>query len=135
MRIKRFNSFEVNEEISFNFFKNVQKKIEDYVDFLFISSRDKDSKTRNNLRTDIDKYIKSVRYDVSISAYKTSIQNVKDMLNQYGYRDAARKDGALLTDSKGNKRPAVEVIEEEIARIVLKSLNVRNKNGKWVSFK
>jgi hypothetical protein len=133
MRIKRFNSFNLNEEISLGIFGNrKQEKIKQYTEsILFNRLSGGNFRAASELRELIDKYINAVRYGTSISNYKKSIQNLQDILRDYSFRDKAIKNGSVLKDSEGNERPGEDVIEEEVARVILKSLKVKKEDGKW----
>jgi hypothetical protein len=133
MKIKRFNNFNLNEEISLGIFGNKkQEKIKHYTEHILFNRLSGGKwRTASELRELIDKYIDSVRYTTSISNYKKSIQNLQNILRDYSFRDKAIKNGSVLKDSEGNERPGDDVIEEEVARVILKSLKVKKEGGKW----
>jgi len=118
--IKDFNNFSsVNEEEVFGLFVDKQRKIKELLQE-FLSGNYK------NIEKAILVYNESKPSNKSNSDWSSYIYNILDLSK------SGKKPGDSLEDAFGKNRPAIDVIEEEIARIVLKDRLVIKDNGKWI---
>jgi hypothetical protein len=123
--LKTFENFSsINEEELISIFGNAQKKIKDYTDDVLSGKFEMSEK----LKKDIKKYI-SEKPDSGLgsamSSWKSYIRNISKAI------ESSTKPQGQLQDVFGKKRDADEVIEEEIARVVLKDRLVVKVGGKW----
>ena len=104
--LKKFENFQINEEEEiFGLFADKQKKIEQYTKEVL-------SKPAQGIGS-------------SMGTWLSYVTNVDDLVK------APAKPANELLDCFGKKRPGAEVIEEEVARMILKDRLVKKKDGKW----
>ena len=123
--IKTFENFAINEEEElFGMFGDKQKKISEYTQDVLSG----EFKMIDDLKKDIQRYIKSKPEGGLGSAMgqcMSYISNINDVVK------SGSKPEGQLEDVFGKKKSASEVIEEEIARVILKDRLVTKKDGKW----
>ena len=121
--LKTFDNFQINEEEEiFGLFADKQKKIEQYTKEILAGTISED------LKKDFEKYKSSKPAQglgSSMGTWLTYVTNIDDLIK------APAKPAAELEDSFGKKRPSSDVIEEEVARMILKDRLVNKKDGKW----
>lgn len=121
--LKKFENFQINEEEEIlGLFADKQKKIAQYTKELLEGTISED------LKKDFEKYknAKPVQgLGSSMGSWLTYVTNVDDMIK------SPAKPAEQLEDCFGKNRPAAEVIEEEVARMILKDRLVTKKSGKW----
>lgn len=121
--LKTFESFQINEEEEiFGLFADKQKKIEQYTKEVLAGTISED------LKKDFESYKKSKPEQglgSSMGTWLSYVTNVDDLVK------APAKPATELVDCFGKKRPSAEVIEEEVARMIIKDRLVTKKDGKW----
>ena len=121
--LKKFENFQINEEEEIlGLFADKQKKIAQYTEELLKGSVSQD------LKKDFEKYKSSKPVQglgSSMGSWLTYVTNVDDMVK------SPAKPAEQLEDCFGKTRPAAEVLEEEVARMILKDRLVTKKDGKW----
>lgn len=121
--LQTFESFKINEEEEiFGLFTDKQKKIEQYTKEILAGT------ISPELKKDFESYKKAKPeggIGSSMGTWLTYVTNVDDLVK------APAKPAAELEDAFGKKRPAAEVIEEEVARMILKDRLVTKEGGKW----
>jgi hypothetical protein len=123
--IKTFENFAINEEEElFGMFADKQEKISEYTQDILSG----EFKMIEDLKKDIQRYIKSKPeggLGSAMGQWMSYISNVNDISK------SPSKPEGQLEDVFGKNKPASEVVEEEVARIILKDRLVTKKNGKW----
>jgi len=123
--LRTFESFQINEEEEiFGLFADKQKKISEYAQDILSGKFEK----IEDLKKDLKKYVDAKPdqgLGSSIGQWMSYISNLNDFLK------APKKPEGQLEDFFGKMRPAAEVIEEEIARVIIKDRLVAKKDGKW----
>lgn len=121
--LKKFENFQINEEEEiFGLFADKQKKIEQYTKEVLAGTISED------LKKDFESYKKAKPAQglgSSMGTWLSYVTNVDDLIK------APAKPAAELENVFGKKKPAAEVIEEEVARMILKDRLVKKKDGKW----
>lgn len=124
--IKTFESFSVvNEEELISFGSGAaQRKIKEYTNDILSGKFEMSEKLKNEIK----KYI-NAKPDSGIGSamvnWKSYIRNVENVLSK------STKPEGQLQDVFGKKDNAEDVIEEEIARIILKDRLVIKVGDKW----
>ncbi len=122
--ISKFENFKVNEEEIFGLFTDKQKKIEQYTKELI------SGQVSEEFKKDYEAYKKSKPQQglgSSTGTWMSYVYNLKNAMN------SGSKVTGEIVDSNGKKRNAAEVLEEEIARMILKDRVVsKDGKGKWV---
>ncbi len=121
--LRTFENFQINEEEEiFGLFADKQKKIEQYTKEILAGTISED------LKKDFEKY-KSAKpvqgLGSAMGTWLTYVTNIDDLIK------APAKPASELEDGFGKKRPAADVIEEEVARMILKDRLVTKTDGKW----
>jgi hypothetical protein len=126
--LKKFENFSINEEealfglVQTN--KEANAKISEYTQDILSGKFEKSEDLKKSLKKYVDaKPVQGI--GSAIGQWMGYISNVNDHL-----KDSKKPEGQL-EDVFGKMRPAAEVIEEEIARIVLKDRLVAKQDGKW----
>ena len=123
--LKTFERFQINEEEAiFGLFADKQKKISEYTQDILSGKFEK----IEDLKKDLKKYVdaKPVQgIGSSMGHWMGYISNLNNLLK------SPKKPEGQLEDVFGKMRPAAEVIEEEIARVIIKDRLVAKKDGKW----
>lgn len=121
--LKKFESFQINEEEEIlGLFADKQKKIDQYTKEILSGT------ITDELKKDFKKYVDSKPVQglgSSMGNWLNNVTNIDDLIKE------PAKPAAQLTDSFGKTRPAAEVIEEEVAKLILKDRLVKKKDGKW----
>jgi len=126
--LKTFENFSINEEealfglVQTN--KEANKKISEYTQDILSGKFEK----IEDLKKDLKKYVDAKPEQGIGSAmgqWMSYVSNLNDLLK------APKKPEGQLEDVFGKMRPATEVLEEEIARIVIKDRLVSKTNGVW----
>lgn len=121
--LKKFENFQINEEEEiFGIFVDKQKKIEQYTKEILAGTISED------LKKDFEKY-KNAKpaqgIGSSMAIWLSYVSNIGDLIK------SPAKPATQLVDVFGKKRPGAEVIEEEVARMIIKDRLVTKKSGKW----
>jgi hypothetical protein len=126
--LKKFENFSINEEealfglIQTN--KEANAKISDFTNDIVSG----EFKKIEDLKKSLKKYVDSKPVEglgSSMGQWMSYVDNVNNLL-----KDLKKPEGQL-EDYFGKMKPAAEVIEEEIARIILKDRLVAKQDGKW----
>jgi hypothetical protein len=127
--LKKFENFSINEEEEALFGlvqtnKEANSKISEYTQDILSGKFEKTEDLKKSMKKYVD--AKPVQgLGSSMGQWMGYISNVNDLLK------APKKPEGQLEDAFGKMKPATEVIEEEIARIVLKDRLVAKNDGKW----
>jgi hypothetical protein len=126
--LKKFENFSINEEealfglVQTN--KEANAKISAYTQDILSGKMEKIEDIKKSLKKYVDgKPAQGI--GSAMGQWMGYVSNVNDLLK------APKKPEGQLEDAFGKMRPAAEVIEEEIARIVIKDRLVSKKDGKW----
>jgi hypothetical protein len=123
--IKTFESFAINEEELFGKFdKNKQSKISEYTKDILSG----EFKMVEDLKKDIQRYIKAKPeggLGSAMGQWMSYIRNINEISK------STNKPSGQLEDVFGKKGSAEDIIEEEVARVILKDRLVVKVNGKW----
>ena len=126
--LKKFENFSINEEealfglVQTN--KEANTKISEYTQDILSGKFAKTEDLKKSLKKYVDaKPVQGI--GSALGTWMSYVSNVDDLLK------APKKPEGQLEDVFGKMRPATEVIEEEIARIVLKDRLVSKQDGKW----
>jgi hypothetical protein len=126
--LKTFENFSINEEealfglVQTN--KEANAKISAYVQDITSGKFEKIEDLKKSLKKYVDgKPAQGI--GSAMGQWMGYVSNVNDFLK------APKKPEGQLEDAFGKMRPAAEVLEEEIARVVIKDRLVSKNNGKW----
>jgi hypothetical protein len=134
--LKTFESFQINEEeeiigaikkLGTDIKKSItgeatQEKIAKYTKEVL------SGKISEDLKKDFESYKKSKPdqgLGSSMGTWLSYVTNVDDLVK------SPAKPATELVDASGKNKPAAEVIEEEVAKMILKDRLVSKKDGKW----
>ena len=127
--LKKFENFSINEEEEALFGlvqtnKEANSKISEYTQDIVSGEFKKVEDLKKSLKKYVDaKPVQGI--GSALGTWMSYVGNVNDLLK------APKKPEGQLEDVFGKTKPAAEVIEEEIARIVLKDRLVAKHDGKW----
>jgi hypothetical protein len=142
--LRTFENFQINEEEEiFGLFADKQKKIERYTKEILEGTISED------LKKDFGKYIASKPpggIGSDMGQWRGYVTNIDDLLDptlrydkkqelwfvdKFGAKAPEKPAAELQGFYDDKKRPAADVIEEEVARMILKDRMVTKKSGKW----